>query len=1340
MKKRLLSLLLVVAMVSTLLPVLPSAVLAKAASIAWDGSTKTEPGTDEDGVYQISSGAELAWFADYVNQLSQENNDNNVDTTDGNGLIRLHAVLTDDIDLGGNTWTPISNTSYAVYAYGGTFDGQCHTISGLAISATTAGYGLFGFVNDATIRNLKVNGTIESSNGIGGIIGKIQTGTVENCSMSGTVTSTGTSTKGYAGGIIGTCNSTGAIIKGCYNTASISGSYAGGILGYNTKSAAISHCYNTGTITGSTRSAGIAGQSSSGSISYCYSIGTSKNGICGFSNATITSCYYLAENTSDADSAPGGTATGYQEIENADSLLEALNAGAEALFEADTTSINNGYPVLSWQLSSAAATVPVTTVNILGDAITGTTLTAQALGEDEKSATNVTYQWAVSGDNKTYTDIEGAANSTYAIPDTSDYAGTYLKVTVTGEEASTASAVAGPIEKSNTLVEKENKEKVSEAMASLTLDSTVIKEATTLDLPSKSGDCSISWNSSHPSIISNAGVVTLPEQNIVSVALTATITCGTASDTKSFTIDVWAKNIEPEVYLEKILDSIEWDYKNLNPVYGEDTNVIVKFQNLLKKKGYDGVSVTIESTADEALVSKNGKIYYPAIPEGGSFANGKQVQVSFRLTVGEATTVWPDGNSNALLIPWDTSDTKAALENSADAALKEAALCGDNDSLTSVTSNLTLPSCIDGDKYSFAWITWESSDESHLAISNENRQSGADSLYNPYVGKIYPDSSEHSITLTATVTNPSTDISVVRTFDMILLPLGEEQLNQTLETMTKILDCYTPDKLTDFVTNSQLDTTSVDNDIQLVIPKNVVSAEELGELNYGEYWDYWNYKFTVTSSDTEVIDVNSFRAYVYRPLGEDSSADKPVTLTVKMESKANPNLSVSKDITVTVKHLDRAEINEALARMDQAKTDYAKGLLGNNTDIYSVIDNLTPYKEIIWNTDKSGVEFIYRNADMTKNGIVVDELPGWQDQEDWRLFRTSNKDLLSNETLILNETPAEDTFVKINSVLTDEVLGKYYTKFQDNKDYDVEALAKFKQLYKQPVSTYVMAVGAGQYTDTFTSMTEEEKASIYHEALSTFKREQEQPISVSFTLLGLDGTAIIAKTQETSFTNGATVFDVFKKVLADNDIPYTARGSYISSINGLSEFEYGDHSGWMYTVGGVLVNSYMNAQELSDGEEIIVKYVKDYTLANTPETKPDVPDEPDDKKEEPDTNTGKTDATEPATNTNSPNTSTENDSNSIQKDTGKVTKAQAKKTIQTLKLTKYKKGTKKLVGKTQKKAKVVVKIGKKKYTVKSNKKGKFVIKLSKKLKKKDKIQITVSRKGYKTKKKTVKVK
>lgn len=57
----------------------------KAAENAWDGKTTTEPATDENGVYLIGTGAELAWFAQKVN----------------GGSAKLSGILTADIDLAG---------------------------------------------------------------------------------------------------------------------------------------------------------------------------------------------------------------------------------------------------------------------------------------------------------------------------------------------------------------------------------------------------------------------------------------------------------------------------------------------------------------------------------------------------------------------------------------------------------------------------------------------------------------------------------------------------------------------------------------------------------------------------------------------------------------------------------------------------------------------------------------------------------------------------------------------------------------------------------------------------------------------------------------------------------------------------------------------------------------------------------------------------------------------------------------------------------------------------------------------------------------------------------------
>lgn len=98
-------------------------------------------------------------------------------------------------------------------------------------------------------------------------------------------------------------------------------------------------------------------------------------------------------------------------------------------------------------------------------------------------------------------------------------------------------------------------------------------------------------------------------------------------------------------------------------------------------------------------------------------------------------------------------------------------------------------------------------------------------------------------------------------------------------------------------------------------------------------------------------------------------------------------------------------------------------------------------------------------------------------------------------------------------------------------------------------------------------------------------------------------------------------------------------------------------------------------------------------------------------------------------------------SDSSNDNSSKKTTVSKKKVIKKLTVT-AKKGKKKLTGKTIKRATVKIKIGKRTYKVKANSKGKFTVKLKSKakLKKGQKIKVTVSKKGYKTKNKVFKVK
>lgn len=330
MKKRLLSLLLVLAMVFSLMP---AALAADTVDVSALPEYTADADTSAGAAYKISTEESLRAFAAAVK------------ADGGNGTYNLSGVsfyLANDVALTG-TWTPVGNAaSYPGDFFAGTFDGCGHTISGLNVQ----GRGLFAAINQAAIRNLNVSGTVNSTvSYVGGIVGKVQAGTIENCSFSGSVSSS--KSKAYVGGIAGGLYSANVTISGCANTADVTGGYAGGILGYWRTAATIQNCYNTGSITGSDKAAGIVAHLNKGTIENCYSIGAvggaaaQKGGIFGFSGAAVKSCYYTLPETESVT----GTATAATQITSPEGLADKLGSA----FKEDTAGANNGYPILVWQ-------------------------------------------------------------------------------------------------------------------------------------------------------------------------------------------------------------------------------------------------------------------------------------------------------------------------------------------------------------------------------------------------------------------------------------------------------------------------------------------------------------------------------------------------------------------------------------------------------------------------------------------------------------------------------------------------------------------------------------------------------------------------------------------------------------------------------------------------------------------------------------------------------------------------------------------------------------------------------------------------------------------------------
>lgn len=273
----------------------------------------------KDNVYEIRNAGQLYWFAGLVNGTLPEVKQN----------LLVNAVLKADIVINKNVlksdgtlndgtfkeWTPIES-------YGGIFDGQNHTISGIYFNHTEkACAGLFGGVehgsqvsdvrimnsyisgqkevggvcgcNYGTIINCSNTGTVSGQSYVGGVCGNNNDGTITNCNNAGTV-NIPTYAEARFGGVCGYNDGT---MENCNNTGSVNGYYeVGGVCGHN--GGIITNCSNAGVVSGTGDCVGGVSGSNDGTITNCSNAGTASGtswyvgGVCGYNynKGTITNC------------------------------------------------------------------------------------------------------------------------------------------------------------------------------------------------------------------------------------------------------------------------------------------------------------------------------------------------------------------------------------------------------------------------------------------------------------------------------------------------------------------------------------------------------------------------------------------------------------------------------------------------------------------------------------------------------------------------------------------------------------------------------------------------------------------------------------------------------------------------------------------------------------------------------------------------------------------------------------------------------------------------------------------------------------------------------------------
>lgn len=1168
------------------------------------------------------------------------------------------ARLTSDIDLAGEEWTPIAPQSgYATDAFAGTFDGDYHTIKNLKIDSSKSNQGLFGLVNGGTIKNLNVIGNVSSSKSyVGGIVGKLQSGTVDSCSFSGVVTSSNSSSA-YAGGIVGgTVN--GSTIKNCFNNGTITGC-AGGILGYGKaviencyNTGEIKGTNRAGGIVGQFNTANKYVPKADN----CYNIGKiTAEGLCGAIsgfNGNITNCYWLTPEDGTGNNT--GTLTSCERVTSSDGLKDKLGTA----FFADENKINGGYPILSWQKNSAPvpkdprieitgesilavtyndknpistltasfvdtepseitwsleedngvlelnapetitennttviakalkcgkATVvasaqngeitkslticvypEITTVRINGIVGVGETVKAQIdtiYGEyDYENYPECTYQWQTGDDTAYMQDIKGQTSREFTITD--EYLGKYLSLCIgVGSQKKVPNVSSIVVSADRVKAEKDN--------AAINIDTSDIKEAKTLTLP-KIGEngSTITWTSSAPEIINpETGEVTLPESGIKEVSLSAVIAYNNEKIKKiEIVIKVYSLTAAEEeknnknLLLEKEIAKLG-DYYTIIPK-GENANVLSMFCEDIKAVSTENITAQIKDIKeihDGADIAPNGDVTY-FFKDPNTVPNVKfgAYDVTFTLSLDDAEVDF----TVPVRIYWDTEKVKEIM--------RKEILSKISVPTEPISENLTLPKTVDG-KY-WTLINWKSNNENALYISNEN-QSTADTLFDPYVGVVKQGAEVQTVTLTAEYefryTGLSEDaIKLYDTFTVTVDKIDEETAKNVEEELSKKIDNgFKTAGLKDYVTGETL--TPDENGVYTV-------SNDIRIPNTKDFGVDGKYEpVSVVSENDEVLvspDVNNAaRISVIRPMKDPVKTKFTVSITDNYK-----NVSASRTFEVLVMPITEDELNAEIALMEKVKASYFDGIKGGNDSKDDITSNLSSFQEVY---EKDGsLVWVRKYTDITNRGIVPVNLKGWEQLEAWRLFKSDNPAVISHENLIVKRQ-ANSKQVKITSALSSETLGKYGELYEE----DGERYADYKEihdkLYYQVVEADVIV--RGRTVSMGSAPVANEK------------------ISVTFSLKGPDGV-LISKTKYENLPEKTTAFEVFQKAINENGYKYTGSPSYVTGIitpdgTEISEKDYGKNSGWMYKLNGQFPDDTLSGCGLSDGDDILMFFTKDYT-------------------------------------------------------------------------------------------------------------------------------------------------
>lgn len=1197
------------------------------AGAGWDGKAKTAPKT-ENGVYQIGTAAELAWFADAVN----------------GGQKAINGKLTANINLNGKTWTAIGTSSNK---FAGTLDGDSHTVSGLVTT------GLVGeLAEGGVVENLRVNCAIVSTSSLLGGVANSSAGTIRNCMVSGSITfsSGGYNGASAIGGIAGR-NTGNGVISGCVSRAVVKDAYdnstygtsapLGGIAGY--AYGVVENCYFTGTLAVkktqpnkiiNQKRGGLVGElNANAELKGSYVAGEfaiadeSKFGaVVGKVNsgATITNCAYL--DTIAPQAAADGTTSGMT-ARTADYMRSAEFAVDMDMNQDDGT-LNGGFPVLPWQGGTVLSADDLKAAAAAANALELRGMTAADAAKKAKAdwyAKIVLEPYDLNNynDKADLCEQYGIEAPGEAVTDLHDYFLTalqkyfYKELGLDAENADLLKADATGVYQLRGLTPVSGDPEEEEETAQTYTGFLTLPTSVTVPVDGAEKTVSLAWTADNALVNTATGALTVPAADKVTVTLTATLRSGAATKVKTFKLCLWSENAEKVQTLEDI--AAEFTRKNtaVQPLEGVglyyETNITDAFRRLLAEQGYADVADKAEITYVNGSAKANGfddtKVKYIAdngdityfTGDGTARQTVQYTGLKFNITYAGVTkeiilrgTVGRSADAVQQLVESAAESLNWELirgENTNGATQSEVAgwtLYTVNDR---ITSNLTLPSGIAG-RYDVK-VQWGTRNTEWLYITNGTNGTNGTGVgtvnrpLQPADGTPLPEKAG-KFRLIARVTYDAFDdytlahitgdngVEVYADvfFDATVAPFDS---SVTSEMQNALTDNY-QSLLVDFVDKTtKPDLSKVDADLQM--PRPYLLQQE------GIMTDSYNQKVTMVSLTPDVLGFNGYHAMVYRPLPGEEAAEARYVVTITTRSSGQ--LLARQEFSFTIQPFTQQELDDAAAFMTKALTGnaYWNGIKNENTDKTKVTSDLYPFAEICKNEDGT-LKYIRGTVNMTFDGIEADDIPGWLDTEKYRCFRSSRPSVIENELLRVHQ-PEYNTTVTLDSVLTYTKYAQYWEKFGLNGTEETKEKYKlFEQFYKQPVSVDLRVTGLTEKDDPNENamITVTVQVDSYNENKHSFT-------GTNYTFTG-------------KANNDWTAWDAVKACLDNAKYEYTGSGAYLKSITDtkgqtLGEKDDGKSSGWMFGVTPAqgketLPNTTLDATFIHDGDTVRLFFTNKY--------------------------------------------------------------------------------------------------------------------------------------------------